>query len=182
VLDLAPIAAHIGPSIAFTFVALVFALERIGQRSVVRVNVDRRVLGALLCGTVLFFLVESPSAPYHRPWDWGGRGRQVQVLEDLATRVPPGAALATSPSGTALVAERATLVELPPTPVDLTPTRLSTLVRSVDWVLLDASVPDPVTGEPVWRPDDVTNVLRSLDRAGFTEVDRSRQVVLLRRT
>lgn len=181
VLDLAPIAAHIAPSIAFTFVALVFALERIGQRSVVRVNVDRRVLGALLCGTVLFFLVESPSAPYHRPWDWGGRGRQVQVLEDLAARVPPGAALATSPSGTALVAERATLVELPPTPVDLTPARLAALVRSVDWVLLDMSVQDPVTGEPVWRPDDVTAVLRSLDRAGFAEVDRSRQVVLLRR-
>jgi hypothetical protein len=182
VLDLAPIAAHIGPSIAFTFVALVFALERIGQRSVVRVNVDRRVLGALLCGTVLFFLVESPSAPYHRPWDWGGRGRQAQVLEDLAGQVPPGAPMAISPSGTALVADRATLVELPPTPVDLTPVRLEALIGPVDWVLLDTSGLDPATGEPVWRAGDVTTVLRRLDRAGFSEVDRARQVVLLRRS
>jgi hypothetical protein len=181
VLDLAPIAAHIGPSLAFTFVALVFALERIGQRSVVRVNVDRRVLGALLCGTVLFFLVESPSAPYHRPWDWGGRGRQAQVAEELAGLVPAGAPLAASPTASALVAERATLVELPPTPVDLTPARLDSVVRRVDWVLLDTAGLDPLTDEPVWRADDVRSVLRRLDRAGFAEVERRLGVILLHR-
>ena len=55
------------------------------------------------------------------------------------------------------------------------------LVERVDWVLLDASGLDPVTGDPVWRTGDLQAVLRRLDRAGFTEVERQRNVILLRR-
>jgi hypothetical protein len=180
VLDLAPTAAHITPSMAFTFVALVFALERIGQRSVVRVNVDRRLLGALMCGSILFFLVESPSAPYHRPWDWGGRGSQLQVLERTSDAVPGAASLAASPSATALVAERSVLVELPPDPVDLTTKLLNGLAARVEWVLLDTSGTDPDSGDPVWQPDDVESILESLERAGFETQERERGIVLLR--
>ena len=179
VLDLAPTAAHITPSLGFTFIALVFALERIGQRSVVRVNVDRRVLGALLCGAVLFFLIESPSAPYHRPWDWGGRGPTVQVLERMATRVPPDARLASSPSATALVATRRTLVELPPTPRDITAGRVDDLAERVDWVLLDTNGVERGSGLPLWRPSEVDTILRSFARAGFDRLARERGVIIL---
>lgn len=179
VLDLAPAAAHVSPALAFTFVALVCTLERIGIRSVVKVNVDRRVLVALLCATSLFFLVDSPSAPYHRPWDWGGRGYQAQVRDRLAGRVPPLASIATSPSATALVARRPIVVELPPTPGDLGPERIETLEGAVEWVLLDTSVLDPRSGDPEWRPVDVAVVLSRLRRVGFEVEARDRGVILL---
>lgn len=179
VLNLSPVAAHITPALAFVFLATVFALERIGTRSVVRVNVDRRVLTALLFGSILFFVTESPSTPYDRPWGWGGRGQAVQQREAMADALPADASVAVSPTATALVAERAEVVELAPAPEDLTAERIDRLVDEADWVLLDTTIDDPVTGEPRWRPDDVVEVLDLLDDAGFARVDRAGGVYLL---
>ena len=73
VVDLSPAAAHVAPAMAFVFIALVFALERVGEVSVTRVNVDHRLLLALLFGATLFFLTAAPTSPYRQPWNWGSR-------------------------------------------------------------------------------------------------------------
>lgn len=172
VLNLSPVAAHITPALAFVFLALVLSLERIGTLSVVRVNVDRRILSALLVGSVLFFVTESPSTPYDRPWSWGGRGAAVQDREAMAKLVPELQPVAVSPTATVLVAERARVVELPPAPEDLDEDRLERLAMQVDWVLLDTTPDDPVTLEPRWRPDDVERVLKLFEEHSFT-VDAS---------
>ncbi len=169
VLNLSPIAAHITPALAFVFLALVMSLERIGDLSVTRVNVDRRILAALLAGSTLFFVTESPSSPYDRPWAWGGRGAAVRDRELMADVVPADGKVAVSPTATRLVAERRTVVELPPAPGDFDEARLALLAAEVDWVLLDTSPLDPITSEPRWRPDDVTRVVDAFEDQGFEE-------------
>jgi hypothetical protein len=173
------VAAHITPALAFVFLALILSLERIGDLSVVRVNVDRRIVIALMVGSILFFVTESPSTPYDRPWGWGGRGEAVQDREAMAGEVPPEVGVAVSPTATALVAERGTVVELPPAPDDLDDDRIERVARQVDWVLLDTTPDDPVTLEPRWRPDDVTRVLELFEQHGFEERDAVGGVHLL---
>lgn len=167
VLNLSPVAAHITPALAFVFLALVLSLARIGTRSVVRVNVDRRIVIALLFGSILFFVTESPSTPYDRPWAWGGRGDALQHREAMVGEVPAYAAIGVSPTATALVAKRAEVVELPTAPSDFDATRIDALAEQVDWLLLDTTPDDPVTLEPRWRPDDVSNVLDLLEEHDF---------------
>ncbi len=87
VVDLSPAAAHIAPALAFVFIALVFALERIGTPSVTRVNVDRRVLLALLAGATLFFVTEAPTSPYRQPWAWGSRDAVDGARIEAADRI-----------------------------------------------------------------------------------------------
>lgn len=166
VLDLSPAAAHIGPAMGFVFVALVFALERIGETSVTRVNVDRRVLLALLAGAVLLFVTEAPDSPYRQPWEWGSRDAVDGARLAAADLVGPDVVVAASPTTTALVAGRASLIELPPNPSDLTAFRVDQVARASDAILLDTSVTDTRTGEPLWSTDQVQLFLeRVADRS-----------------
>ncbi|MCU1496892.1 MAG: putative rane protein, partial [Acidimicrobiales bacterium] len=112
VLTLAPAAAHIGPAIGFVFVALVFAVARVGTVSVTRVNVDRRVLVALLAGATLLFVTEAPSSPYRQPWAWGSRDATDGARLAAVRRIAPDAAVASSPTAAVLVSERGHLLEL----------------------------------------------------------------------
>jgi hypothetical protein len=181
VLDLSPAAAHIAPALAFVFIALVFALERIGTRSVSRVNVDRRVLFALLAGAALLFLTESPTSPYQEPWHWGGRDAIDGARLDAVALVPDGAAVAVSPRVTAVVAERARLVELPPDPDDLGPGRIRAVAAQVDAVLIDTSDDGIAPDGPHWTDADRTRVRRAFAAAGFgTRYDAQGIVLLLR--
>ncbi|HEX2577743.1 MAG TPA: DUF2079 domain-containing protein [Aquihabitans sp.] len=182
VLDLSPAAAHIGPAVAFVFVALIFALERVGDRSETRVTVDRRVLVALLAGATLLFVTEAPSSPYRRPWSWGSQDAVDGARLEAADLIGDDDAVAASPTTTALVAERADLVELPPDPDDLTTTRLAVLAASTDWVLLDASLVDVRTGEPQWSPEAVDAFVARMADRGFEPVYEAQRIHLLRRT
>lgn len=179
VLTLSPAAAHIGPALAFVFVALVFALERIGTPSVTRVNVDRRVLFALLAGATLLFVTEAPSSPYRRPWAWGSRDAIDGARIEAADLVGPTDAVAVSPSAIALVAERADLVELPTDPHDLTRARIERVARRADVVLLDTSEVDPVTGDPDWSPAAIERVLGRFTDAGLDVVYGAQGIHLL---
>ncbi|HEY4377049.1 MAG TPA: DUF2079 domain-containing protein, partial [Acidimicrobiales bacterium] len=132
VLGLSPLGAHIAPAMAFVFVATVFALNRIGRRSVTRVNVDRRVVLALLAGACLLFLTEAPTSLYRSPWRWGGRDQVDQARQHAADLVGKTEPVAASPRLSALVAERARVVELPPAPADV-----RTVPKGIDAVLLD---------------------------------------------
>lgn len=163
VLDLSPAAAHVGPAIGFVFVALVFALERIGIPSVTRVNIDRRVLLALLAGATLLFVTEAPTSPFRQPWAWGSRDSADGARILAADRIGPNQSVAVSPGAAALVATRADLVELPADPTDLTPSRLDQVARQAEVILIDTTGTDARTGDPRWS---TAQVARALNRFG----------------
>ena len=73
---------------AFIFVATAIGLSKIGRRSVERVNVDRRVLIALVFASAVFFVQDSPASPYEEPWAWGVRDVADQARLDAADLVP----------------------------------------------------------------------------------------------
>lgn len=181
VLNLSPAAAHIGPAMAFVFVALVFALERIGDRSVTRVNVDRRVLLALLAGTALLFVTEAPTSPYRQPWAWGSRDGVDAARIEGAAMVGPDEAVAASPTTSALVAGRARLAELPPDPEDLTTSRVDQVARSSDTILLDTTGTDLRTGDPLWSASQTDLVLDRFADRSFEVTYDSEGIFLLER-
>lgn len=159
VLDLSPAAAHVAPALAFVVVALVFALQRVGDESVTRVNVDRRVLLALLAGATLFFVAEAPTSPYREPWAWGGRDISAGAVLDAADRIGPDDAVAVSPTATVAVAGRARLVEMPADPVDYTPERIEEVSRWADAVLLDTSGVRAPSVDAEWTEADRNQVI-----------------------
>ncbi|CAN5779424.1 hypothetical protein BH10ACT1_BH10ACT1_09380 [soil metagenome] len=181
VLNLSPAAAHVGPAIGFVFVALVFALERIGEVSVTRVNVDRRVLIALLAGATLLFVTEAPSSPYRQPWAWGSRDAVDGARMEAVDLIEPGDAVAVSPTSTALMAERADLLELPPDPADLTAARLDRVAAFADVVLLDTSELDTRTGDPTWSSAQRARVLGRFADRSFRIAYQGADVFLLLR-
>lgn len=181
VLDLSPAAAHIAPSMSFVFIALVFALERIGELSVTRVNVDRRVLIALVAGSALFFVTEAPTSPYRQPWAWGSQDKVDGARLLAAAEVRPSDAVAASPAAIAQVADRAVLVELPVDPDDFTADRMRGSLRGVDVVLLDTTGIDRRTGEPVWTDGRRRAVIARMGALDFEPVFDAQDVFLLRR-
>lgn len=97
---------------AFIFLATAFALARIGRMGVEKITVDRRLLGALLLASSVFFVQAGASSPYRHPWDWGGRDVVDQARMNVAERIGPDAPVRASPSVLTLLAERKTLFVL----------------------------------------------------------------------
>jgi uncharacterized membrane protein len=91
---------------AFVFLATAFALKKIGRQGVERVIVDRRVLGALLLVSTVFFLRDAASSPYRHPWDWGGRDSVDQARLDAVDLVEDEQSVRASPAALVLLAER----------------------------------------------------------------------------
>lgn len=181
VLDLSPAAAHIAPAMAFVFVALIFALERIGEPSVTRVNVDRRVLIALLAGATLLFVTEAPTSPYQQPWEWGSQDALDGSRVEASKLIADDDAVASSPTTSALVAERANLIELPPNSSDFTAFTVDRLARSRDAILLDSSPLNPQTGEPQWASEDLELLSERLQDRGFEVTYRADGIYLFQR-
>lgn len=179
VINLSPAGAHVAPSLAFVFIALVFALERIGTPSVTRVNVDRRVLLALLAGATLFFVTEAPTSPYRSPWAWGSQDAVDGARIEAADRIAATGVVAVSPSSTALVAERGQVIELPLDAANLTEERLQGRVSRARWILLDTTGTDPASRRPYWRSADPGRVVGVLEGEGFEVVYAAQGVYLL---
>jgi hypothetical protein len=179
VISLSPAGAHIAPALAFVIIALVFALERIGTPSVIRVNVDRRVLFALLAGAVLFFVTEAPTSPYRQPWAWGSQDAVDGARLEAADLIGPRGSVAVSPSSTSLVAERGEVVELPLDAVNLTAERLEGRISEARWILIDTTGSDPGTHRPYWRATDERRVLAVLAEQGYEVVYAAEGVYLL---
>lgn len=129
------------PMTVFVLVATVFALQRTGRVLVQRVRVDRRVLLAMLLTSSVFFVRDSVTSPYERPWEWGVRdttdearmqvvGRLVDIDDPVRaswTMLPP-------------LAERLALYELDlSAEQDLTAT-VERVTKDVDWVIFDRNV------------------------------------------
>ncbi|MCB1038948.1 MAG: DUF2079 domain-containing protein [Acidimicrobiales bacterium] len=182
VINLSPAAAHIAPAMAFVFVALIFSLERIGELSVTRINVDRRILLALVAGSLLLFVTESPTSPYRSPWSWGGQDAVDGARLAAADLVRDDEAVAASPQALALVAARADLVALPLVPTDLGAAALDRIDDRTDVVLLDTTGTDAVTDRPFWTTADRTRVVDELVADGFVVIYDAEGITALRRT
>src|SRR3954463_15551135 len=73
------------PLTVFAFVAAIFALQRMGRRSIERVVVDRRVLIALTVAAIGFFCIDPPTSPYRRRWNGGGEDASDEPRHEVAT-------------------------------------------------------------------------------------------------
>ncbi len=155
------------PVIPFVFAATVFALARSGRVLVERVNVDRRLLTALVLTASLFFLRDAPSSLYERPWDWGRQETLDIAKRDAANMIPDNAAVRASESILPLLSDRARLYELQP----LTNPNAAAVAAApqVEWIIFDAA---SVTQ---WSPLDIENFDLDLRRSGFDRIEVTTQ-------
>lgn len=144
--------------IAFLFVASPFALSRMGRRSIERVFVDRRVLGALVIASTVFFAREAGSSPYSHPWSWGRRDAIDGARLDAAALVPDRAAVRASPRLLPVLAERRAVYLLPP---GSAPNSVAAALR-VDYVILDSA------SMPEWQGSEHAAFSRGMAARGFT--------------
>lgn len=102
------------PMTAFVFVATVFAMQRSGRILVERVNVDRRVIVALLMTATVFFLRDSTTSLYESPWNWDERTANAEGIATLAGLIPedPNINVRASARALPLLAERIAIYEL----------------------------------------------------------------------
>ncbi len=156
---------------AFIFVATAIGLAKIGRRSVERVNVDQRVLVALLLASTVFFIQDAPSSPYEEPWTWGSRDVADRARVDAADLVPDGEPVRASPTLLPLLAERDTLYELDTTGNP----HVRRAAAGVDAVLLDAAA------APTWDDDDRRRFQEGLQELGFDEVFAAAGITLYER-
>ena len=59
--------------LVMVFIAAAYALNKIGTSGVSRVLVGRRILTVLLLTATVFFIRDSASSPFEKPWEWGRR-------------------------------------------------------------------------------------------------------------
>ena len=84
-----------------------------------------------------------------------------------------------SPSSTALVAERASVIELPLDAVNLTKERLQGRVARSRWIFLDTTGTDAASRRPYWRPTDPARVVAVLEDEGFEVIYAAQGIYLL---
>ena len=59
--------------LAVVFIAATYALMKMGSTGVSRILVGRRILTVLLLTATVFFIRDSASSPFEKPWEWGRR-------------------------------------------------------------------------------------------------------------
>jgi uncharacterized membrane protein len=163
-------AANTVTMIVFVFLALPFALARLGRRNIERITVDRRILGALVLAAGVFFVHDSPSSPYEEPWAWGGRSLVDQArLDAIELLESPLAVRGTDPVVPDLAWRRQLYV------IDPDATSADDLTDGVDAVLID----DTVYGD--WPRSRYEGLLRAIEGEGFeVALDRYGVVLLVR--
>jgi uncharacterized membrane protein len=142
---------------AFVFVATAMALSRIGTMGVERIRVDRRVLGAVILASTIFFVRDAASSPYQSPWNWGGRDAVDHARLDAVDLIDDEAAVRASPWMVPLLAERTDIHVLDP---ELEP-NVRDAATDVDVVVLDNEEFD------LWTDDDRRVFREGLGRLGF---------------
>lgn len=160
------------PAIAFLMVAATFALARTGQIRVELVNVDRRILAAVVVTAVVFFVRDAPSTPYEEPWNWGSRDANDQARRAAVGLVPDDASVQSSTRGLTHLAERAEVFELDTSGSVIQAERA---LASTDYILFDQ------LDAPEWSSVWFDNFDRNLQRNGYAPQYRAEGVTLYRR-
>ncbi len=170
--DRIPHPEHTVAATAFIFVATTFALAKIGRRSIERVNVDRRVLAALLFASIVFFVRDSPASPYEEPWAWGVRDNSDQARLDAADLIPDDVRVRASPTLLPLLAEREDIY-----PLDTSGNpHVREAAEGVDAIAFDAEA------APSWDDDDRQRFQTGLAELGFGEVFAEAGITVYERT
>jgi hypothetical protein len=147
-------AAQSVPMTVFVFVATVFALKNSGRILVKRVRVERRIVLALLLTALVFFVRDSPTSPYSKPWDWGVRDADDFAIIDAVEAIPVDEPVRSTASALPLLSERLGVYELdlsfdkfsgpdPEIPVpffERIDSVITEATRDVDWMILDLDV------------------------------------------
>lgn len=145
---------------AFIFVATIFALVRIGRRSIERVNVDGRMLAALLLASTVFFIQDSPSSPYSEPWTWAVRDDVDQSRLDAIDLIEDDQSVRASSALLPLLAERPEVFDLDTSGNP----HVRRAAAGVDVIVLDNE------SAPTWDDDSRRRFQEGLDTLGFSEV------------
>jgi hypothetical protein len=157
--------------IVFVFLALPFALARLGRRNIERITVDRRLLGALGLAALVFFVQDSPSSPYERPWAWGGRSLSDQAMLEAIEMIEPDDRVRAPVPALADLAWRQDLVPVE----DGVGIGGRELTSGVDALLLD----ETITAD--WNQFRYRGVIRAVEEQGFELVlDRHGVLLFLR--
>ena len=129
------------PITAFIFVALVFGLAKTGRVVVEKVNVDRRVIGALVFTAAVFFAADAVTSPYEKPWSWGSRDAVDEARLEVREMIPIDGVVRAAPKVLPLLTERVGLFEL-----DLPDARsgeaadlADSASEGVNWIVFDQS-------------------------------------------
>jgi uncharacterized membrane protein len=157
---------------AFVFLATTFALQKIGREGVERVTVDRRVLGALILVSTVFFIRDAASSPYRQPWDWGGRDAADVARLDAVDLVGDSDSVRASPALVPLLAERSQIYLLDTTarpdvrdavevPADQRIGADEAARQFVDVVILDEAA------APEWSDNERRVFREGLERQGY---------------
>jgi uncharacterized membrane protein len=131
------------PIAAFVFVATVFALKRSGRVLVERVNVDKRLLLALVLTACVFFVLDSATSPYEQPWNWGRLDAADGARLDAVAIVPEAGAVRASPRLLPRLSERTRLYELVTDTADGRDSAPDAIL-DVEWIVLD------LDAAPLW--------------------------------
>jgi uncharacterized membrane protein len=142
---------------AFVFLATAMALSRIGTMGVEQIRVDRRVLGAVILASTVFFIRDAASSPYRTPWNWGGRDAADHARIEATDLVPPDAAVRASPELLPLLAERSHVYLLDTDG----PPQVRQAVARVDVIVFDTAAAED------WSDDDLRVFRDGLRRQGF---------------
>jgi len=160
------------PITAFIFVATLFALKRSGTVRVERVNVDRRLLWALVFTASVFFVRDSGSSPYERPWSWGSRDATDQARHAAVELIPDDGAVRASPRLLPLLFERERLFVLDTSADE--PDEQAAIDR-VDWLIVD------LTEAPQWTSLEVAQLDIGLGTESWLRISRSEGILVYRR-
>ena len=147
-------AAQAVPMTVFVFVATVFALKNSGRILVKRVRVERRIVLALLLTALVFFVRDSSTSPYSKPWEWGARDASDFARIDAVAAIPIDEPVRATASALPLLSERLGVYELdlsfgkfsgpdPEIPVpffERIDSVITEATRDVDWMILDLDV------------------------------------------
>ncbi len=129
------------PITAFVFVALVFGIAKTGRVVVQKVNVDRRLVTALVFTASVFFVRDAISSPYAEPWLWGRQDAIDEARFDAADLIPDEAVVRAAPKVLPLITERIGLFNLAVVnDADADAVALAdTAAEGVNWIVFDGS-------------------------------------------
>jgi len=161
------------PLIAFSLLATTFALRRLGRTGVERVNVDRRILFAMVLASLAFFAQSAAASPYLEPWTWGGRQQADLARLEVSESIQADDRVRAEPRSLLLLAERPTLLVLDPEVEG----DARAMADDVDAIVLDTEQ----LSAAGWTPTQVVDLLAGLETRAFVVVVDRDGIILLRR-
>lgn len=129
------------PITAFVFVALTFGIAKTGRVIVQKVNIDRRLISALVFTAAVFFARDAVTSPYEEPWAWGRQDAVDQARFDAADLIPEDAVVRAAPKVLPLITERVGLfgLDLPVDPAIEGFDVANAAALDVNWIVFDRS-------------------------------------------